>query len=391
MKIKENTLKPANLDIESLVTSIKKTHNVLLKHAKTTIDKCLTIRNWLFGYYLVQYEQNGSDRAKYGEQVLETVSAYLKRLKVPSTSVTNLRLYRQFYRAYPQIRQTLSGELPLIKNGALKEEMVMIHQTVSDEFSNDIQAQKNRSLYIPGEKLLASLSFSHFVELTKIDDLYKRAFYEMETIKSQWGVRELKRQMNSMYYERLGLSKNKKKLLALVENKPAKRTIEDEVKDPYIFEFLGAKMRNIYLENDLRDALTNKLQDFILELGKGFCFEDRNKKILIGDTYYWVDLVFFHRILRCNILFEIKLKKFTHKDAGQLNAYLNYYKKYEMNEGDNPPIGILLCADKDHALVEFSLAGMDNKMFVSKYKLELPSQEELQQFVETELKELYNF
>jgi hypothetical protein len=177
--------------------------------------------------------------------------------------------------------------------------------------------------------------------------------------------------------------------MELVKDKSARRTIEDEVNDPYIFEFLGAKMRNICLENDLRDALINKLQDFMLELGKGFCFENRNKKILIGKQYHWIDLVFYHRILRCNIIFEIKLKKFTHKDAGQLNAYLNYYKKCEMNEGDNPPIGILLCADKDHALVEFSLDGMDNKMFVSKYKLGLPSPKELQQFIETELKEFY--
>jgi hypothetical protein len=208
--VKVTKLEEEKFNLNALISSINKTHNILSKHAKTTIDKCLTIRNWLFGCYLVQYEQNGRDRAKYGEKVLEQISARLKKLKVPSTSVTNLRLYRQFYRVYPQIHRTLSDELPLIANTAFKKEIIAIHQTVSDELKNDLQT-KNTDLSISGGKLLACLSFSHFVELIKIDELYKRLFYEMETIRSQWGVRELRRQMNSMYYERVGLSKNKKK------------------------------------------------------------------------------------------------------------------------------------------------------------------------------------
>lgn len=376
--------------LNTLISSISQTHSVLSRQAITTVDRYLTIRNWLIGFYITQYEQSGNDRAKYGENLLEQVSIRLKKLHIPSTSKTNLKLYRQFYNIYPQIGQTVSDQFAkLPKNNSILVKLSPKSQTASDQ-SRKITKTENPELQMPADRLINHLSFSHFVELVKIADVHKRLFYEMETIRSTWGIRELKRQINSLYYERIGLSKNKAKLISLVKKETLPRTIEDEINDPYIFEFLGGKMRNIYRENNLRDALINKLQDFILELGKGFCFEDRNKKILIGDNYYRIDLVFYHRILKANILLELKIGKLEHKHIGQLNSYLNYYKKHEMTAGDNPPIGLLLCAEKDHALVEYSLAGLDNKMFVSKYKIKLPSEKELQTFVEDELKEFYN-
>lgn len=376
--------------LNTLISSVSQTHSVLSRQAITTVDRYLTIRNWLIGFYITQYEQSGNDRAKYGENLLEQVSIRLRKLNIPSTSKTNLKLYRQFYNIYPQIGQTVSDQFAkLPKNHSILVKLSPKSQTASDQ-SRKIAKTENPELQMPADKLINHLSFSHFVELVKIADVHKRLFYEMETIRSTWGIRELKRQINSLYYERIGLSKNKAKLISLVKKETLPRTIEDEINDPYIFEFLGGKMRNIYRENNLRDALINKLQDFILELGKGFCFEDRNKKILIGDNYYRIDLVFYHRILKANILLELKIGKLEHKHIGQLNSYLNYYKKHEMIAGDNPPIGLLLCAEKDHALVEYSLAGLDNKMFVSKYKIKLPSEKELQTFVEDELKEFYN-
>lgn len=382
-----------NINLDNLAKLIGNIHKVFAGHAKATIDKCLTLRNWLIGYYIVEYEQKGLERAEYGEKILTHLVPLLKKIKVTSSSLTNLKLYRQFYQKYPQISQTLSDQLDtLIGLKDIKKifapQVALKGQTVSDQSIKMVPKQEKSQPIIPGAELIKGLSFSHFVELLKIDDAYKRVFYEMECIRSGWVVRELRRQINSLYYERVGLSKDKAKMVELVRNKTNIRKIDDEINEPYIFEFLGATMRKLVRENDLRDALINKLHDFMLELGKGFCYEDKNKKIIIGGKYYYVDLVFYHRILKCHVLIELKLDEFAHKHIGQLNTYLNYYKKHEMTDGDNPPVGLLLCTEKDHALAEYSLAGVDNKLFISKYQLELPSAGELQRFVETELKEL---
>ena len=201
-------------------------------------------------------------------------------------------------------------------------------------------------------------------------------------------MRELKRQIDTLYFERSGLSKNKKKLSELILAVSEKSTPENVIRDPYIFEFMGVKSENIMSESDLENALLQNLQQFLLELGQGFCFEARQKRILIGDTHYFIDLVFYHRILKCHILIELKVDSFTHKHLGQLNTYLNFYKKHEMCETDNPPIGILLCTQKDHSLVEYATAGMDNKLFISKYKLELPTKEKIQKFLNKQMREI---
>lgn len=241
-------------------------------------------------------------------------------------------------------------------------------------------------LHLSAEKLLFNLSYSIFKLLTDIDDNTKRAFYEIECIQGNWSVRELKRQINSLYYERSGLSINKEKLSELANQSAEKVNSKLTIRDPYVFEFLGLKAKEVMSESHLEDELLDKIEAFLLELGHGFCFEARQKRILIGETHCFVDLVFYHRILKCHILVELKLAEFNHENIGQLNTYVSWYKKNMLVEGDNPPIGILLCTHKDHALVEYALAGMDDNLFVSKYQLALPKKEEMQKFIEEKLR-----
>ena len=239
-------------------------------------------------------------------------------------------------------------------------------------------------------KLLQVLSYSHIEQLVAIENDTKRLFYEVECIRGNWSVRELKRQIGSLYYERSGLSKDKKKLAELAQSKAEAAEPKLEIRDPYIFEFLGLKPKEVMSESLLEDQLLDNLQEFLLKMGHGFCFEARQKRILIGDSHNFVDLVFYHRILKCHVLVELKLEKFSHENIGQLNTYVSWYKKNMMTEGDNPPVGILLCTDKNHALAEYALAGMDNNLFVSKYLLALPKKEDMQRFIEEQMKEMQN-
>ena len=242
-------------------------------------------------------------------------------------------------------------------------------------------------LHNSGRAIITKLSFTHLAELIAIEDNLKRVFYEIECMCDNWSVRELKRQIASLYYERSGLSKDKKKLAELVQSGTESAEPKLAVRDPYVFEFLGLKPSEVMSESDLEDQLLDKLQEFLLELGHGFCFEARQKRILIGDTHGFVDLVLYHRILKCHVLIELKVDEFSHQHLGQLNTYISWYKKNIMTDGDNPPVGILLCTQKDHPLVEYALAGMDNQLFVSKYQLELPKKEEMQRFLAQQLKE----
>jgi len=222
----------------------------------------------------------------------------------------------------------------------------------------------------------------------QLDDPFKRLFYEVECINGNWSVRELKRQIGSLLYERTGLSRDKKTLLDLVHKEATRLVPQHIVRDPYIFEFLCLYSHDVLLEKELEVALRDHLQAFLLELGKGFCFESRQKRITVDNEYYFVDLVFYHRILKCHVLIELKTEKFDHSHVGQLNFYLNYFRKYEMAGGDNPPVGLLLCTQKDHTLVEYAIASMDNRLFVSRYQLELPKKEELERFLQTKRREI---
>jgi predicted nuclease of restriction endonuclease-like (RecB) superfamily len=368
---KISNLHNINLSFGDLVQIIQNAHAQLAYRANKAVNISLTVRNWLIGCYIAEYELKGADRANYGEKLLQELSDHLKKLHVSNCNKRQLYNYINFYRTYPQMASTVSAQFKEERPYFSNAEKV---PTVSAES------------IISSERLLNNISYSMFKMLVEIDDGLKRNFYEIETIKGNWSVRELKRQIDSLYYERLGLSHDKKKLLQLTENESQDRKKSLNIRDPYVFEFLGLTPREVMSESHLEEQLISKIEEFLLELGHGFCFEARQKRILIGGEHFFIDLVFYNRILKCHILVELKLEKFTHENIGQLNTYVSWYKKNMMVEGDNPPVGILLCTDKNHALAEYALAGMDNNLFISKYLLELPKKEEMQKIIEEELK-----
>ena len=248
--------------------------------------------------------------------------------------------------------------------------------------------QFKSTFLVPDDKILKKLSYSHIEQLISIKDPLKRVFYEIECIKGTWSVKELKRQIRTLLFERSGLSKNPEALLKITNQRLEVDEAKNLIKDVYSFEFLGIPQSLAVEETELESALLDNLQTFILELGNGFCFEARQKRILIGEKYYFIDLVFYHRILRCHVLIELKVEDFEHANAGQLNTYINFYKQNIMQEFDNPTVGILMVTDKNSALVEYATAGMDKNLFVSQYLLQLPNKEALINFVKEELKEL---
>jgi predicted nuclease of restriction endonuclease-like (RecB) superfamily len=232
-------------------------------------------------------------------------------------------------------------------------------------------------------QLLRRLSFSHFIELIKAESLLKRVFYETEAIKNNWSVRELQRAMNSMLFERTGLSKDKEAVLKKYRKGSGLKP-EDVFRNPYLLDFLGLEEKSHYVETDLEQAIIDHLQTFLLEMGRGFCFEARQKRITFDNTHYRIDLVFYHRILKCHVLIDLKMEQFSHADAGQMNVYLNYYKENEMQKHDKPPVGIILCAGKNEALAKYATMGLPQKVFVSKYLVNLPTEIELQKIIKDE-------
>lgn len=255
------------------------------------------------------------------------------------------------------------------------EQLNKIVQTVSEQFK-DLPV-------ISSKELLNKLSFSHFVEFVKCETPLKRIFYETEVLKNNWSVRELQRAMNSMLYERTGLSTDKTLLLKNWETGAAPKPSEI-FRNPYILEFLGLEEKASYVETDLENAIINHLQGFLLEMGRGFCFEARQRRITFDNTHYRIDLVFYQRILKCHVLIDLKLQDFTPGDAGQMNMYLNYYKENEMQSGDNEPIGIIMCAGKNETLVKYATSGLSEKVFVSKYLINLPTEKQLKEIIEEE-------
>lgn len=364
------------LDFQHLVQQIKVVHENLLKQVTKAVNTGLTFRNWLMGHYIYEYEQHGEDRANYGEHLLSNLSQNLQKYGLKRISERELRRYRLFYLTYPQIREALTPEL---------YSHVQTNQQMAA--GSEIRESLTPELATPGGQLLERLSFTHLSELIAIEDSQKRYFYEIECICGGWSVRELKRQIASLYYERSGLSDDKKKLSELTLDKSEQQSPKQIIRDPYIFEFLGIKPKEVMNESDLEEALLERLQNFLLELGHGFCFESRQKRILIGDELFFVDLVFYHRKLKCHVLIELKVDDFKHEYLGQLNTYVNWYARNEQDENDYPPIGILLCTQKNHALVEYALAGMDNQLFVSRYQLELPKKEQMQEFLKEQIAE----
>lgn len=367
------------LTFEDLAKDIEQVHMVTSSAAKSAVNQLLTLRNWIIGYYIVEFEQNGQDRAAYGTKLLGSLA---KRLSVKGLDRTNLNLCRLFYSKYPQICETLSHKFNEI--GITKQLPGIDVEKLEINGKAEICETVSRKFEMAPEILVSKLSFSHIREIMAIDDPFERFFYEFECMQGAWSVRELKRQIASNLYVRAGISKKPEILLEKLCNKDYEAELT--IKDPFTFEFLGLSGKLAVEESDIEKALLDHLQEFLLELGKGFCLEARQKRLLIDDEYFYPDLIFYHRFLHCNVIFELKDHEFRHADLGQLNAYVAYYKKNEMAEGDNPPVGILLCTKKGPQMVEYALSGMDNQLFVSTYMLHLPDKKQLEEFLIKQMK-----
>jgi predicted nuclease of restriction endonuclease-like (RecB) superfamily len=335
----------------------------LLEQARSTasraVNAVMTATYWEIGRRIVEHEQEGQERAAYGEKVIERLSADLTVRIGRGFGVVNLSQMKRFYLRWSSevIWQTLSE-----KSGAGKL------QTLSEKSkgSEPLDAQHLAAVF--------TLPWSHYVQLISIDNEYARRFYETEALRGGWTVRQLRRQIDSQFYERTALSKNKAAMLAKGQKALAQDAVtpEEAIKDPLVLEFLGLK--DEYSESDLEDALIRHLESFLLELGGDFAFVGRQRRLRIDDDWYRVDLVFFHRKLRCLVIIDLKLGKFTHADAGQMHVYLNYAKEHWTREGENPPVGILLCATKGQALARYATEGLPNKMLVRQYLTALPDE-----------------
>ena len=341
-----------------LVSAISQINTQMVTRVATAANQALVMRNWIVGAYIVEYEQKGADRAEYGARLLETLAGDLKAQGVKSLSVSILERCRQLFQIYPQVGQgipsTVSTELAA---------PFRIPCTPSTDFALDTGSQAIRQTVsaelptaLPAEDVLR-LSWSQLQELIRLDDPWKRAFYENECLHGHWSVRQLQRQIGSQLYERTGLSTNKKAVIERARTQKPQGSIVEVLRDPYILEFTGLAERPEYTEDDLESALLDHVQRFLLELGRGFCFEARQFRMTEGRKHHRVDLVFYHRLLRCHVLLDLKIRPFEPANAGQMSFYVNWFKANMMAEGDNPPIGILLCSDKDGAEVEFAPRG----------------------------------
>ncbi|OGU63793.1 MAG: hypothetical protein A2499_05575 [Stygiobacter sp. RIFOXYC12_FULL_38_8] len=309
----------------SLVEDIGELLKAGRKQFYSSANTILVRTYWQIGKRIVEFEQGGKEKSVYGSKLLDVLSQDLKSKYGKGFSRTNLVFVRLLYINYRK------------------------SQTLSDQ-----------------------LSWSHYVELLSIEDDLARSFYEKQTLIEKWSVRELRRQINSALFQRLALSKDKKGILELSKKGKKIKTEDDIVKDPYVLEFLKIPQSHKYSEKELEQKLIENLQLFLLELGKGFAFVARQFRITLDNTHYYVDLVFYNIALKCYVLIDLKLGKASHLDVGQMNLYLNYFKKEEIFAGDSQPIGIILATEKDNVLVEYALGGISNKLFVSKYLLYLP-------------------
>lgn len=365
---------------DELTKIIRDTHDAAQTTAVKAINRMQTMRNWLYGYYIIEFEQHGKDRAEYGTQLLKRLEERVNRKGLTETLFKNSR---KFYRLYPQMVENIIGVIsPTVSDKLLetKDASGLCDTQMTENEHIENSPTVSDGFRTTGQMIISRLSFSHIVEIMTVDDPLARFFYEQECIKCTWSVRELRRQISTNLYVRTGISSNPEKMLSLPSLQGHDNN-ELQIRQPFTFEFLGLKANEVVGEKDIENALIDHLQDFLLELGKGFCFESRQKRIIIDDEYYYPDLVFYNRILHCGVIIELKDEEFSHQNLGQLNAYVSHYKEHEMQPGDNPPIGILLCTRKGKKMVEYALAGMDNQLFVSTYMLQLPDKKTLEDFL----------
>ena len=371
------------MNFESLVGRINLIQDALQAQAAHAVNLSLTARNWLVGYYTVEYEQHGEDRAKYGEKLINKLS---QRINRKGFEPRRLREYRQLYIVYPilgvEVAKYINANQSLLLDSKTSSiwQLLPAKLQLYDNQKNGIWRTlpaKLEKWATPPDRLFYRLNYSCLSYLTSIEDPLKRAFYEQETIRGCWTCRELDRQVSSLYLERMGLSKDKEALRRYVAQKAQQLTPKDILHDPVTLEFLDMESQDIYKETKLEAAILNNLQKFLLEMGNGFCFESRQKRILIDQDYHKADLIFYHRILKCHVIIDLKIDRFRHEYASQLNFYMNYYKHEVMQEDDNPPIGLLLCTDYGETTVQYAIEGLSQNIFVSKYGMQLPSEDDL--------------
>ncbi|WP_336702867.1 PDDEXK nuclease domain-containing protein [Chryseobacterium indologenes] len=328
-------MKPVQSTYTELLDSIGSAIEVARQNAVKAVNTELVKANWEIGRHIVEYEQHGEERAEYGSNLLATLSKDLRQRYGKGFGRRNILDMRRFYLAYQK-----------------------------------------------WQAVPAKLSWTHLVTLLGISDDTARKFYEKQAVLENWGYRELERQINSSLFERLALSKDKKGVLQLAEKGHIVTDSTEAIKDPYVLDFLKLPQSHRVTEKALEQKIIDNLQMFLLELGKGFTFVGRQYKISLRNRHFYIDLVFYHRILKCFVLIDLKIKQVEHNDIGQMNLYLNYFKSEENVVDDNEPIGIILSAEKDEVLVEYATGGISNKIFVSKYQLYLPDKKELQQKVQ---------
>ena len=362
----------SGFDFERLVELCQRTHEETRRSAARAIDRWLVVRNWLFGWYIVEYEQNGADQAEYGAQTLKNLSAALTAAIGRGFSVDTLERMRRFYSVYEYV---LPGG-PTFDNSATALRK-------SGSHSKSATALRNS----PGPSLLTAdsltplaeqlpLGWSHYIALLSVTNPDARQFYEIEAADNDWSVRELKRQIGSSLYERLALSRDKHEVRRLALEGQVVEKASDLIKDPVVLEFLGLEEKPAYSESDMETAIIDHLQQFLLEIGKGFLFEARQKRFSFDDSHFFVDLVFYNRLLRCYVIIDLKVGTLTHQDLGQMLMYVNYFDRYVKTGDELPTVGILLCNKKSDAVVELTLPEEAN-IYASKYQLYLPSKQEL--------------
>ncbi len=375
------------MNFESLVGHINQVQDVLQAQAAHAVNLSLTARNWLVGYYIVEYEQHGEDRARYGDNLINRLAKDINR---KGFEPRRLREYRQIYIVYPQLGTSIASYLQKNSKELPASGALSIWQTASAKLQTpENQADgiwrsasaKLEEWATPPDRLFYRLNFSSLLYIAGLEGPLKRAFYEQEAIRGCWTYRELDRQVSSQYYERMGLSKDKKALQKLAVKDAQQLAPRDILHNPVTLEFLGLESQEVYTETKLESYILNHLQAFLLEMGRGFCFEARQKRILIDQDYFKADLIFYHRILKCHVIIDLKIDRFRHEYASQLNLYMNYYKHEVMQADDNPPIGLLLCTDYGVTTVQYATEGLSQNLFVSKYRLQLPSEDDIKQYL----------
>ncbi len=360
---------------DGLVSAIETLLSEARQHVVREVNQTIIFTYWHIGRYIVEYEQGGKERAEYGAALLKRLSQDLTKSFGEGYSYRNLQKYKKFFMLFP-IVPTVSAQLENEKWSTLSTKSNTGKlPTVSAQFS---------------EKVIASipkLNWSHFVRLLSVKSEDERNFYLIETAENNWSVRELDRQINSSLYERLLLSKDKNGVKELAEKGQIIENVQDTLKDPYVLEFLNLDESYKYSENDLETAIISNLEKFILELGKGFSFVARQKRISAGADHFYIDLVFYNRLLKSHILIDLKIGKLKHQDIGQMQMYVNYYDRQIKTDEENPTIGILLCKEKNKFVIEYTLPENNKQVFAKEYQLYLPQKDELNKLLKKYLDE----